>query len=221
MSLPPYREPFLLNKFLDAESTKEFGLRRPGLGSFNFCDPAFFKLLDPKNPFTDSRFPRYKHSDFLYSLPREAVTEQDSPRSSPRWGETICNRHSKWRTSFPDRMPRLEGNDSMKVSGPATFKPGLESIPDGSKSLSERRLRWMENTRGGKIFETRARDERWDRYREGAGPITRTKFEFSQPVKRGGVYGTFRKATSMPKFWSESEVNSGSAGGAGTPVTKD
>ena len=35
MSLPPYREPFLLNKFLEADAasgTKDFGLRRPGIG---------------------------------------------------------------------------------------------------------------------------------------------------------------------------------------------
>ena len=56
-----------------------------------------------------------------------------------RWGETICNRHSQWRTSFPDRMSRLDGNDSLKVSGPAVFKTSLESIPDGSASLSKRR----------------------------------------------------------------------------------
>ncbi len=161
----------------------------------NFCDTGFFERMDPENPFLDCRFPRFKHSDFLYKLPREAVTKRDvshaqdlSPRHKEKghWGLTICNKHSSWRTSFPDRFPRLEGNEKMMVSGPPVYRPGLESIPDGRKNLSLRRLRWIENTNGGKVFETRAKDDRWDRYRPGAGPITRMDYGRHS-------LGTFRK----------------------------
>ena len=230
MSIPPHREPFLLNKFLDAETAPAFELRRPCLGSINFCDYSFFQRLDPQNPFLDARFPRFKHSDFLYKLPREAVTKKDVDRAkdlSPRhhergkWGLTICNRHSPWRTSFPDRFPRLEGNDSLKVTGPPVYRTGLESIPHGRVDLSHRRLRWIENTRGGKVFETRARDEKWDRYREGAGPITRMNYKDEQ-----SKFGTFKKAVmkppSMKGFYSDSErtpsYQRSAAGSTSTPA---
>jgi len=163
-SIPPHREPFLLNKFLDAETSDAYELRRPCLGSINFCSTGFFERLDPANPFFDARFPRFKHCDFLYKLPSEAVTKRDvrkakdlSPRHKEKgtWGLTISNQHSPWRTSFPDRTNRLEGNETMKVTGPALYRTALESIPHGRTDLSQRRLRWIENTRGGKVFESR------------------------------------------------------------------
>jgi len=51
-----------------------------------------------------------------------------SPRNKEKgmWGLTICNKHSPWRTSFPDRFRRLEGNDALKTTGPATFRPGID-----------------------------------------------------------------------------------------------
>jgi len=56
----------------------------------------------------------------------------------------------------------------------------------------------MENTKGGKIFESRARDEKWDRYREGAGPIARMPFPDKTQLILGpnvpqGQYGTFKQ----------------------------
>jgi len=219
MSIPPHREPFLLNKFLDAETQPDYEFRRPCLGSTNYCDYEYFHRMDAKNPFCDSRFPRYKHSDFLYKLPKEAVLDTDTAGLSPRaleknkWGLRISNKHAEWRSSFPDRFPRLEGNEAdYMVSGPQVYKPSLESIRNGKTDLSFRRLRYMENTKGGKIFETRARDEKWDRYREGAGPITRTvTFAKDNKAPQKAPWSTFRipgqKQKSVPniKFWSESE----------------
>lgn len=66
MSLPPHREPFLLNKFLDAVESDGYEFRRPCLHSKNFCDYEFFRRLNVKDNFVESRFPRYKHADFLY-----------------------------------------------------------------------------------------------------------------------------------------------------------
>lgn len=227
MSIPPHREPFLLNKYLDAEVKPDYQLRRPCLGSTNFCDTGFFERLDPANPFLDARFPRFKHSDFLYKLPREAVTKRDVDRKrdwSPRhtekgkWGLTVCNRHSPWRTSFPDRFPRLEGNESLKTTGPAVYRPGLESIPHGRSDLSHRRLRWLENTQGGKIFETRARDEKWNRYREGAGSITRATYTEELPSRWSG---TMKKKEPNVQFYSESERNTPSQKGSMTPVLSE
>lgn len=59
MSVLPVREPFLLNKYLLAETASSFDLRRPCLSSRNFCDTSFFQRLDPTHPFHDCRFPRY------------------------------------------------------------------------------------------------------------------------------------------------------------------
>ncbi|CAD7939503.1 unnamed protein product [Amoebophrya sp. A120] len=220
MSLPPHREPFLLNKFLDAESQQDYEFRRPCLHSKNFCDYEFFRRMNIKDNFVEARFPRFKHADFLYKLPDCAVTQRDADDAkergslSPRghgpgkttWGMTIDNHHCQQRTAFPERMRDVEGNKEMMNSGPAVFKTVMDNLANGSRDLSFRRLRYMEKSKGGKTFETRARDEKWNRFREGAGPITRTKFLNVNEAK--ARYGTFRVpgAKSVPQlpYWSDS-----------------
>ncbi|CAD7942509.1 unnamed protein product [Amoebophrya sp. A25] len=226
MSLPPYREPFLLNKFLDAEVQESYEFRRPCLGSKNYCDYEFFKRMNVKDNFVEARFPRFKHADFLYKLPNAAVTRGDvevakakgelSPRGNEKaeWGTTCDNHHVQQRTAFPERCREIEGNDKMMMSGPPVFKTAMDNLKNGSQDLSYRRLRYMERTDGGRVFETRARDERWDRFREGAGAITRTKFAPKEQLKQR--YGTFRvpgRNQSVPSlpYWSDS--------GAITPQT--
>ena len=88
-----------------------------------------------------------------------------------RWGQTVDGHPSEWRTSFPDRMHRLAGHDSNKTTGEAVFRPALENIPNGREDISLRRLKFLEKTAGGEIFRRRARDEKWDRFREGAASI--------------------------------------------------
>ena len=234
MSLPPYRDPYLTNKFFDCTRDEAYKERRPCLGSTNFCDNEFFHRLDPKHPFRDCSFVRYKHSDFLYKPLGSAVTAKDvktervvfatrSPPGSPRagapkprrgqsaddanadrarnmastscesaaaskqaaqdppvgvyapepergtWGQTICEHHSTWRTAFPDRFPRLEGNPRDMNTGMRVYKHALDSIPNGRQDLDMRRLKFLEKTRGGARFHQPL--QRWDRFRQGAPSI--------------------------------------------------
>jgi len=205
MSLPPHRPPFLFNKYCEATRSDAYEFCRPGAGSKHWCDPGFLERMDVTNPMKLSHFPRYKNFDGQVKNPPEAVMENDvvlSPRGERRWGATICNTHSPWRSSFPDRMPRLEGNDRDMTTGMKCYKTALESIPNGRENLSYRRLRYMKKTQCGKVFNNSQGNRMFaNRWKEGADAITRT------PAAGGRTVTGWAKPR-RPSFWSESECSS-------------
>ncbi len=120
--------------------------------------------------------------------------DRDSSRlnskDKKRWGQTVDGHPSEWRTSFPDRMHRLAGHDQNRTTGEAIFRPALETIPNGREDISLRRLKFLEKTAGGEIFRRRARDERWDRFREGAASIPSIPIHLHKTAR--APFGTVR-----------------------------
>lgn len=214
-----HRDPFLYNKFLDANDLKnsKYDYRRPCIGATNFCDYEYFRRLNVEHPFRDAYFPRFPQADFLYQKPSFAVEQGEGKK---RWGGDITRELSSWRTSFPDRQNRLANNTHDSTTGMGVLKPAPETLTHGKEDLSNKRMTKVERTRGG-AGKYNFYGKRWDRFREGAPNVNANVFMSTAPknvfgqanLRRSYSDGSLDRSDCTSSIFSSS--NSGSKASSG------